>query len=294
MKRSFAHAALPALAAACGLLLVACSTPVQTPDPQVHAGNTVSIDHPMGPTEVPIKPEIVVAFSSDWSDAFAALGAPVELSFRSEEPLGPFPWENPASENLSWVPPGESNQAAHVLERIRDADPDLILAGWVAATDLYEELSEIAPTVVNVPQAESAGDSWVTVTRQAGEILSLQDAADALIAKVTERIRALPAQHPGLDGATVAIVPRPEFDAEGPTVAKTLESLGLTLVTDAADADLIVDLSNTAGDHSGVVFAPGDDLNGVIAALYNPSVQSLPWLLDVLEPSFTALDERHA
>lgn len=290
MMNSVTRPSAPTAALATGLVLalsLAACTGEDAPPPDP-VGPTVTVDHPMGRTEVPLHPETVVSLSPVWDDAFAALGDPVDVSFRTADPLVPAPWEDPAPGDLGYLP-AWSNPAADILDEIRDADPDLILGGGVRSPDLYEELSETAPTIVDEVAPDSPGDNpdstgyWAEVTRQAGQILDREQEAEELVAALGRRIGELSQRHPGIVGATVGVLPQGAGGDSGGVseqAERTVASLGLTLVTgDAAqDADIVLD--------------PGNGDAAVVRAMHNPTVLSLPWLMQQWESVFTELDEQ--
>lgn len=231
------------------------------PDP-APAVQTVTVDHPMGTTEVPLNPATVVGLSPVWEDAFAALGDPVDVSFRGGD-LVPAPWEvdTPPGKLMS-LPPGRYNRSADVLDEIRDAAPDLILAGEVGDAGLYRELSGIAPTVVDGdPVPDDDDPAWPAVTRYVGQILDRGRESGELVVDVQGKIRGTPARD-------IAVVADPGIDVTGKTPDRALVSVGQTRV-DEEWADVVLDLS-------------GPDGAAVASALYVPTVRSVPWLLELL------------
>jgi len=69
------------------------------------------------------------------------------------------------------------------LEAIAALEPDLILSNTVRHKDIYDQLSQIAPTVF----AGDVGDTWKETLRLAGDALGKRAKADELIAEYEAR-----------------------------------------------------------------------------------------------------------
>lgn len=87
------------------------------------------------------------------------------------------------------------------LEAIAALQPDLILSNTVRHEDLYDQLSQIAPTVF----AGDVGDTWKETLRLAGDALGLREKADALIADYEERAAAVGESVTGGDPASTTV-----------------------------------------------------------------------------------------
>lgn len=123
-----------------GLIVLApgCGSNGETAD-EAASGGTRTIEHGLGETEVPENPERVVAFASAADVALAVGVKPIavdDAAARSEY----------LSDRLDGVETvgalGEPN-----LEKIATLQPDLILGLDVVLEQVYDELSQIAPTV---------------------------------------------------------------------------------------------------------------------------------------------------
>jgi len=87
------------------------------------------------------------------------------------------------------------------LEAIATMHPDLILCAKVRHEAIYDQLSQIAPTVCS----ESSGTDWTAQVRLTGEALGLAADADQLLADFDARAAAVGAAI-GADGQTARIV----------------------------------------------------------------------------------------
>lgn len=180
-----------ALTAATALGLAACgsgggtesSGPVRSSaGSATQAAATRTVEHAMGSSEVPVDVERVVVLDTGELDAVVSLGlTPVgavttDVSPALVEYLEP---ELEGTEAVGTI--GEPN-----LEAIAALQPDLILSNTVRHEDLYDELSEIAPTVF----AADVGVSWKETLLLAGEALGEPERAQQLIADYEVRTAA--------------------------------------------------------------------------------------------------------
>jgi iron complex transport system substrate-binding protein len=177
------------LALAAALPLSACGGATE---PETVAGNTGpaadaefprTVEHAMGATEIPEEPQRVVVLDTGELDAALSLGV---------TPVGAVTTDV-ASGFLSYL----ADDAAGVeqvgtigepsLEAIAALRPDLILSNQVRHEDLYDELSQIAPTVF----AERVGAVWKDNLRLAARALGREEEAEAALAAYEEDAAAL-------------------------------------------------------------------------------------------------------
>lgn len=168
MSRWFA-----AVVVAAPLALTACGgTPDAAPSSQAAGSDTAfprTVQHAMGETAIPEQPERVVVLDTGELDSALSLGVvPVGavttdvsetfLSYLAEEAEGVEVVGTIAEPNL---------------EEIAALEPDLILSNKVRHEEIYEQLSQIAPTVF----AEAVGAVWKENVALAAESLGLEDEA---------------------------------------------------------------------------------------------------------------------
>jgi iron complex transport system substrate-binding protein len=119
--------------------------------------------------------------------------APGRSRWPSSQPCRSRPAGEVATGFLSYLADGAEDVAdvgtiaEPNLEAIAALEPDLILSNKVRHEDLYEQLSQIAPTVF----AERVGAVWKDNLRLAAETLGLEDEAESAIAEVDDRAAAL-------------------------------------------------------------------------------------------------------
>lgn len=137
------------------------------------------VKHAMGETEIKGTPLKVVTLFQGATDVVVSLGM---------KPVGVVEsWvQQPVYEylraDLEGVPViGQETQPN--LEEIHKLQPDLILATKSRHEDIYEQLSQIAPTVVT----ETLYD-WKETLAKAGEAMNVQDKSDQLLADWEARV----------------------------------------------------------------------------------------------------------
>lgn len=218
LPRRSAAAVVTALSA---LALAACSAADDGAGES--SGATHTIEHARGETEVPEDPQRVVVLEPVQLDTAVALGEiPVGTTVLSETTGVPeYLGEEAADIEMMGTVPEPS------VEKIAAVEPDLILGTESRHSALYDQLSDIAPTVF----MESHIDPWQQNAGFIAEALGDPDGADQLFAAYDERCTEI-AEEYETEGRTAQLVrPRdgiltlygPESFAGG-----TLECAGFT------------------------------------------------------------------
>jgi iron complex transport system substrate-binding protein len=168
-----------AIAAAVGLVVAGCGSEDGGPATQAEPTAAArTVEHALGTTEIEGTPERVVVLDTGELDAVLALGVTPVGAVRTDvsDAL-------PAYIEDAGADPAEIANVGTIaepdLEAIAALEPDLILSNAVRHTDVYEQLSAIAPTVF----AEAIGETWKDNLRLAGEALALEDEAEELLAE---------------------------------------------------------------------------------------------------------------
>jgi len=167
------------------------------------SGETRTIEHKYGTTEISGTPERVVTVGLTDQDSVLALGiTPVGTTeWYGEYPGAIFPW---AQDELGDAQPpeivgsGEPN-----FEKIAVLEPDLILGLYSGLSEQqYETLSRIAPTVAQPKEYVDYGVPWQEQTRVIGRALGRAEWAEELVAEVEGRFAEMREEHPEFEGAT--------------------------------------------------------------------------------------------
>lgn len=143
------------------------------------AQDTRVIKHAMGETEITGTPKKVVTLFQGATDVVVSLGVKPTGIVESwvQQPVYEY-----LRADLEGVPViGQENQPN--LEELHKLQPDLILATKIRHEEIYEQLSQIAPTVVT----ETLYD-WKETLATAGEAMNMQDESAQLLADWEARV----------------------------------------------------------------------------------------------------------
>lgn len=285
-------------------------------------GWPVTIEHAHGSTTIEERPERIVSLDVQWTDVLVALGV---------EPLGHLVDRTVGQEDVYPWQEGRLGDSTEIvqtdampLERIAALEPDLILVTWAVEEDpdLYDRLSEIAPTIPKLEGSEAV-DPWQDLIEVAGRFVGEEERAQQVIDEVDGQVTALRDELPGLAGKTFSLanyVPgdaiwvvadpedgasvlfrelgmemNPEIleraDGSAGRIELSLEQAGLL------DSDLLLVLSN-GGDPADL---PGwNDLPAVrsdavadmafedVVGLNTPTPLSIPYVLELIHPALEA------
>ncbi|WP_152362468.1 ABC transporter substrate-binding protein [Microlunatus speluncae] len=116
------------------------------------ATGPTTIEHAMGSTVVPEDPQRIIVLDSDKLDTVCALGLQDRLVGTISLDSGQPGYLGPTIKNV----PSVGKIAEPDLEKIASLQPDLILGSKFRQPDLYDRLSQIAPTVYT----ELVGLTW--------------------------------------------------------------------------------------------------------------------------------------
>jgi iron complex transport system substrate-binding protein len=161
----------------------------------------VTIDHKFGQTTIPADPQRVVTVGWNDQDFVLALGV-VPVGTRSWfENYNDFPWVKEATDGKG-VPVIEGDTIN--FEAIAKAKPDVIFAIYETIDQkTYDQLSQIAPTVIQSDKYPDEETPWDAQLLTTGEALGKREQAQGLIDEVNARIDAAKQAHPEFAGKTL-------------------------------------------------------------------------------------------
>ena len=159
-------------------------------------GATHAVETAKGSVEVPEDPERVVVLDTGELDNTLALGVTPAGAVTTDVDSGYLGYLGDRTEGIE--PVGSINEPN--LEKIASLEPDLILSSVVRHDQLYDQLSDIAPTVLT----EAVGYPWKENFRLQAEALGLEDKADELMAEYDAKATKVGEQLP--DDAVVSLV----------------------------------------------------------------------------------------
>lgn len=141
--------------------------------------DTRTVEHAAGESQVPKSPERVVVLDTAELDSAMTLGVKPVGAVEAVEGMG-FPdylGDTAGIENVGTIE--EPN-----LEKIATLEPDLILSSNLRHEQIYDQLSEIAPTVFT----ESTGAPWRENFQKHAEALGKQEKAAEVVAGYESRL----------------------------------------------------------------------------------------------------------
>lgn len=275
------------------------------------SGETHTVTTDQGEIAVPSDPQEIVVLSGSLAGYLFSLDAPVKATDTRVLGVtnldGGFPpaWsEKATAQGTEQLTAGEALD----LEEIAAADPDLIIGGGqgisaVQATEAYDQLAAIAPTVL-VPRTKASWQDQLTflaeATNRTDQVPALIDAYEARVAEVKAAIT-VP------EGAISVLLSttdgKPYLVPETAVLPSLLAEVGFTLDTvyeKAGEPELFgsgdsftvsEELLGTVADAPNLVFVPagGPELS---TYLEKPSYASLPAFVNKTVNEFPASSYR--
>lgn len=276
----------------------------------------LTIEHKFGSTTIAQKPVRVASIDFNGADNVLALGVqPVMVRYW----FGGYdiwPWAERLLEEKPEMLRGEPN-----FEQIAAVEPDVILALYSGITDKdYQLLSTIAPVVAVPEGVDDYALAWDQQALIAGRALGMEEQAATQVQAIKDELAAIADRHPDWSGRTVTLGttwdganhvytesdPRVQFLNQMGLVnhpeVVALSSTGAFSVEvsderpEVFDADVLIWFADEGMEQiENAIFRP--TLNAVkegreiflgpllTSALSHTSLLSLPYALDVLEPS---------
>lgn len=316
MSRSRTRAVLVTLAGALALALTGCGA-----SDAGSSGDGVTIAHAYGETVVEGTPTTIVALGNQWLDTVQAFGIVPAGHIDNVSALTgrAGAWEPESLRESAALDAG-----GDIAEQVAALEPDLILADpFLADANRYAQLSKIAPTLPAL--TDKSGSPWPDLVTTLGRVLHREDDADKLVSDVWAKVDALGAANPGLRGKTflstwlagptqLMVLNDPEdgsgalFTRLGMTIPPNVRELpaqgGRVALSPERAGELTADLliaGYSAGQDAAYRQLPGyGELPAVrknsvvfldttdIGAINQPTVLSLPYILDKIEPALVA------
>lgn len=141
--------------------------------------STRTVEHAAGESEVPEDPENVVVLDTAELDSAMTLGTTPVGAVEAVEGEG-YPDYLEGVDDIETVGSIEEPN----LEKIATLEPDLILSSELRHEQIYDELSEIAPTVLT----ETTGSPWRENFELHAEALGKEDEAEQVVSDYESRL----------------------------------------------------------------------------------------------------------
>lgn len=159
------------------LVMAACSSSNETAkqDKSSNESESYTVEHAMGKTTIPNKPERVVILTNEGTEALLALGVKPVGAVQSW--LGD-PWYDHIKNQMEDVEVVGLEHEVNV-EKIAELQPDLIIGNKMRQEAIYEQLSQIAPTVF----AETLRGEWQENFKLYAKALNMEEKGKEVIAE---------------------------------------------------------------------------------------------------------------
>ncbi|MBN9656130.1 ABC transporter substrate-binding protein [Halobacillus sp. GSS1] len=224
------------------LVLSACggaSEDQTSEDTQDENGETTEetrvIEHEMGETEITGQPEKVVALEFSFVDNLASLGvSPVGIADDDDSERIIEPIREKIGDYTSV---GTRKQPS--LEVISSLQPDLIIADMKRHKDIYDQLSDIAPTII-LPSLAADYEGIITSFETVSKAMGMEEKGEEVLADHQAKMEELRAKVPEDEDRTVlpAVVVDSGYFAHNMEsyTGSLLESIGLKNAIQSGDA----------------------------------------------------------
>ncbi|WP_269937329.1 ABC transporter substrate-binding protein [Arthrobacter sp. HY1533] len=187
----FTRSAVAVAAAASLLALTACGGTTQANVAAPSASSAVdsqfpkTIEHAFGSTELESAPKRIVTLDPSYTDAALALGADLAgyVIYRKGDAAFPSYLGDVSAQTKDAANVGSLAEPS--LDKILEAQPDLIVSAKVRHEALYPQLSKIAPTIMSV----STGPTWKQNIVMLGDAIGKKDKADQIIKEYQDRAK---------------------------------------------------------------------------------------------------------
>lgn len=174
-----------------------------------NGGETVTINHELGETEVNKNPETVVVFDFGILDTLNKLG--VEVTGVPKNNLPPYlsTYKDETYENVGSLKEPD-------FEKLAEIGPDLIIISGRQA-EMYEELDKIGPTVYMALDTKNYIDSFKGNMEIIGNIFGKEDLIQKELATIDEKIATVREKVSSLNkNALILLVNEGKISAYGP------------------------------------------------------------------------------
>ncbi|MDH3007203.1 MULTISPECIES: ABC transporter substrate-binding protein [Gordonia] len=289
-------------------------------------GGSVQLNLPDGRSvTIPETPKRIVTLGDQWTDVALSFGVtPVGYYDYSKSATGELqPWYGQKLADSTFIDPTKGDDATTIAK----LDPDLIFApGFASGSPEFEQIAKLAPTVNAISGQEI--DPWQDMVTVMGTVLHQPDKATEIIDQTDAKVAAVGKEFPDLAGKTYALAfmygndqlsvlgdpndgaaklfselkmqMAPKLVAEyqrtrNPRFGLSTENIPML------DADVLVVATATPEQAETLKKLPGyKNLKAVkngavtfmtqsqITGLNAPTPNSVPYVLDLLKPSFEA------
>src|SRR5690625_5038417 len=215
-----------------GVVMTACGSSDASDNNNADDGETITITHELGETDVEKNPQKVVVFDFGMLDTLDAL----ELDVVAGVPQGNIPaylekYESEEYENVGSLKEPD-------FEKIAEIDPDLIIISGRQA-ELYDQFMELSPTVHLGVDTTRYMDSFRENLNTIGDIFDVQDEVEQELTAVEDSISALQEKAADMnENALIILANDDKISAYGPSSRFGIihDELGIPAVDEGIEA----------------------------------------------------------
>jgi len=183
MLRTYKKSLLFLVTALFVLIMAACGNNNETAKQEESTSSeseSYTVQHAMGETPIPGKPERVVILTNEGTEALLALGVKPVGAVQSW--LGD-PWYDHIKDQMEGVEVVGLEHEVNV-EKIAELQPDLIIGNKMRQEAIYEQLSQIAPTVFS----ETLRGEWQENFKLYAKALNMEEKGEEVLAEYNAHI----------------------------------------------------------------------------------------------------------
>lgn len=195
------------------------------------APSEIEVVHELGTTTVPVNPEKVVVFDYGTLETLDKLGVQVTGVPQGNLPPHLEEYENDTYENVGSIKEPD-------FEALAVADPDLIIISG-RTSSVYEELSELAPTIYMGVDTANYLESFKTNVTTLGEIFAVEEQAEKELNEVMTTVEEITSVTEASEGTGLIILTNDgSVSAYGPGSRFGLihDELGITPADDTIES----------------------------------------------------------
>jgi len=179
-------------------ILVACQSADDGGQQNSNSGETITINHELGETDVPLNPEKIIVFDFGMLDTLDYLDIPVVGIPKLNVPSYLDKYTGDNYENIGSLKEPD-------FEKIANIDPDLIIISG-RQSELYDELQKLGPVVYLELDYTRYMESFQENVKVIGEIFSEEETIEQVLADIDEQIAELHTQVEALDKNSLIIM----------------------------------------------------------------------------------------
>ena len=235
------------------IALTGCTTQSNKEEAKANNENQIVVEHELGTTTLDSTPKNIAVLELSFLDSLHSLDIDPVAIADDEEP-----------KKVSDVTEGEltkytsvGNRKEQNLEELSTMDLDLIIADTSRHSEIYEDLSKIAPTIV-LDSIDSTYDEYIENFETIAKVVGEEEKAEAKIAQAEDKVD---------DKNVLTVSPKnDEYTAHTSSsfVGQVLEKAGFTNVVQSDDVEASLSLEQLVRIDPDIIVYMRDDVDTTI------------------------------